>query len=192
MRGGAGRRALRRAAGTAALGLPVLLLAAAAPAQAEPAHYGQSCYFDRGSLTLNARCRTLLAGALRVWQEERDWQAGPPPPRATPAPGEASRSDAPWPNRPWSGHPPRIRIIGHAQEQRSAATDEQTAWRRAEAVARALAGLGVPEALLLPEGRGARDAQAPEGGPQPANRRVDLRVVGGEPGAAPPPAAPPG
>ncbi|WP_159994451.1 OmpA family protein [Roseomonas sp. 18066] len=162
----------------ATLTLATLTLATpalATPALATPAPYAQSCYFDRGSLTLNARCRMLLAGAVRVWEEERDWQAGPPPVRADPAPGD----------RPWSGRPPRIRLTGHAQEQRGRDTDEQIAWRRAEAVSRALVALGVPAALIALEGRGAREASGQENGPQPVNRRVDL-MIGWETAAAPP------
>ncbi|ONG46374.1 hypothetical protein BKE38_25475 [Pseudoroseomonas deserti] len=143
-----------------------LLGLAASPAEAVPAPYAQSCYFDRGSLTLNARCRMVLAGAVRVWEEERDWQAGPAPLRAAAMPGD----------RPWSGRPPRIRLTGHAQEQRGRETDEQTAWRRAEAVSRALVALGVPAELIELDGRGAREARQPEDGPHPLNRRVDLLV----------------
>ncbi|WP_419897533.1 OmpA family protein [Roseomonas sp. USHLN139] len=144
---------------------------AASPLAAAPAPYLQSCYFDRGSLTLNARCRMVLAGAVRVWEEERDWQAGPPPVRAIADPG----------GRPWSGRPPRIRLTGHAQEQRGQEADESTALRRAEAVARALVALGVPAALIELDSRGAREARQPQEGPQPINRRVDL-LVGAEEG----------
>lgn len=131
---------------------------------ASPAAFRQSCYFDRGSLTLNAACRAVLLAAQRVWQEERDWQAGPPPPRRVPAPGE----------RPWSGLPPQLLVRGHAQDQRGPELDEQLSLRRAAAVARALEALGIPAAQLEVEGFGSRAAEAVEGGPHPANRRVDI------------------
>ena len=97
----------------------------------------------------------------------------------TATPSAASTDQLPRAAAYLSSHPDkRVRIVGHADSAGSGEDNPTLSRRRADAVADALAGLGVPRERLRVEARGTADPLVPPAseGMQPQNRRVDIVI----------------
>jgi OmpA-OmpF porin, OOP family len=75
-----------------------------------------------------------------------------------------------------SGAPVQIQVTGYTDRSGSAAYNQRLSERRANNVARALAGLGVPQNQMAVSGRGENDNRVPTaaGVREPQNRRVEI------------------
>lgn len=75
-----------------------------------------------------------------------------------------------------SGAPVHIQVTGYTDRSGSAAYNQRLSERRANNVARALAGLGVPQNQMAVSGRGENDNRVPTaaGVREPQNRRVEI------------------
>ncbi|HWD60830.1 MAG TPA: OmpA family protein [Stellaceae bacterium] len=75
-----------------------------------------------------------------------------------------------------SGAPVQIQVTGYTDRSGSAAYNQRLSERRANNVARALAGLGVPRQQMAVSGRGENDNRVPTaaGVREPQNRRVEI------------------
>jgi outer membrane protein OmpA-like peptidoglycan-associated protein len=75
-----------------------------------------------------------------------------------------------------SGAPVQIQVTGYTDRSGSAAYNQRLSERRANNVARALAGLGVPRNQMSVSGRGENDNRVPTaaGVREPQNRRVEI------------------
>jgi outer membrane protein OmpA-like peptidoglycan-associated protein len=73
---------------------------------------------------------------------------------------------------------PEVSIVGHADNVGSPEINNQLALRRAEAVRRALLGVGVESRLIEVASHGANNPAVPQrrGIPEPRNRRVEVTV----------------
>jgi opacity protein-like surface antigen len=75
-----------------------------------------------------------------------------------------------------SGAPVQIQVTGYTDRSGSAAYNQRLSERRANNVARAMAGLGVPQNQMIVGGRGENDNRVPTaaGVREPQNRRVEI------------------
>jgi OOP family OmpA-OmpF porin len=75
-----------------------------------------------------------------------------------------------------SGAPVQIQVTGYTDRSGSAAYNQRLSERRANNVARALVGLGVPQNQMMVSGRGENDNRVPtaNGVREPQNRRVEI------------------
>jgi len=75
-----------------------------------------------------------------------------------------------------SGAPVQIQVTGYTDRSGSAAYNQRLSERRANNVARAMAGLGVPREQMVVSGRGENDNRVPTaaGVREPQNRRVEI------------------
>jgi outer membrane protein OmpA-like peptidoglycan-associated protein len=88
-----------------------------------------------------------------------------------------------------SGPPAPVQVVGHTDTSGTAAYNQKLSVRRAQNVAQALAGAGIPQSAMNVSGVGENDLKVPTppGVREPQNRRVEID----EGGAPPPPPAPP-
>ena len=75
-----------------------------------------------------------------------------------------------------SGTPVQIQVTGYTDRSGSPGYNQRLSERRANNVAKALAGLGVPREQMLVSGRGENDNRVPtaNGVREPQNRRVEI------------------
>jgi outer membrane protein OmpA-like peptidoglycan-associated protein len=75
-----------------------------------------------------------------------------------------------------SGAPVQIQVTGYTDRSGSAAYNQRLSERRANNVARAMTGLGVPQNQMIVSGRGENDNRVPTaaGVREPQNRRVEI------------------
>ncbi|HZT88328.1 MAG TPA: OmpA family protein, partial [Stellaceae bacterium] len=75
-----------------------------------------------------------------------------------------------------AGAPVRIMVTGYTDRSGSAGYNQRLSERRANNVAKALAGLGVPHTQMAIGGRGENDNRVPtaDGVREPQNRRVEI------------------
>jgi outer membrane protein OmpA-like peptidoglycan-associated protein len=75
-----------------------------------------------------------------------------------------------------SGAPVQIQVTGYTDRSGSAGYNQRLSERRANNVAKALAGLGVPPTQMVVSGRGENDNRVPtaDGVREPQNRRVEI------------------
>jgi OOP family OmpA-OmpF porin len=75
-----------------------------------------------------------------------------------------------------SGTPVQIQVTGYTDRSGTAGYNQRLSERRANNVARALTGLGVPREQMIVSGRGENDNRVPTaaGVREPQNRRVEI------------------
>ena len=146
----------------------VALAAFATGAGAVRAPLSDECFFVRGSVEVNDRCRAVLVALADFRRRDAVFQAGPPP--------AASSGPVAVGAAVYTGRAIRFAVEGHADDLRGPAADNALSVRRAAAVARVLSDLGVPLEALALTGVGASTRRTPQIG-DPSNRRVTIHEM---------------